>query len=92
MMKKIKKEFLLKKNNFRLIILGLLFIIIGFILMSGGGSEDPNFFDNDIYNFQKIRLAPTLILIGFVIPVRQFEWRSFYQFLQYLKVHVHVLY
>tara|TARA_Y100000746_G_scaffold218948_1_gene215956 strand:- start:976 stop:1212 length:237 start_codon:yes stop_codon:yes gene_type:complete len=69
MMKKIKKEFLLKKNNFRLIILGLLFIIIGFILMSGGGSEDPNFFDNDIYNFQKIRLAPTLILIGFVIQI-----------------------
>lgn len=69
MMKKIKKEFLLKKNNFRLIILGLLFIVIGFILMSGGGSEDPNFFDNDIYNFQKIRLAPTLILIGFVIQI-----------------------
>ena len=45
------------------------FIIIGFILMSGGGSEDPNFFDNDIYNFQKIRLAPTLILIGFVIQI-----------------------
>jgi|TARA_B110000014_G_C19793569_1_gene412321 hypothetical protein len=69
MMKKIKKEFLLKKNNFRLIILGLLFIIIGFILMSGGGSEDPNFFDNNIYDFQKIRLAPTLILIGFVIQI-----------------------
>ncbi|MAP99341.1 MAG: hypothetical protein CMC51_00765 [Flavobacteriaceae bacterium] len=68
-MKKIKKEFLLKKNNFRLIILGLLFIIIGFILMSGGGSEDPNFFDNNIYDFQKIRLAPTLILIGFVIQI-----------------------
>ena len=69
MMKKIKKEFLLKKNNFRLIILGLLFIIIGFILMSGGGSEDPNYFDKDIYNIQKKRMAPTLILIGFEIQI-----------------------
>ena len=44
-------------------------IALGFILMSGGGSEDPNEFNDAIYNFQRIRLAPTLVLIGFAIEV-----------------------
>ena len=50
-------------------IIGILFIVIGFILMSGGGSDDPNVFNPEIYNFRRIRLAPTLVLIGFGIQV-----------------------
>lgn len=50
-------------------ILGLLIITLGFILMSGGGSDDPNFFNERMYNFRRIRLAPTLVLIGFGIEV-----------------------
>jgi hypothetical protein len=37
--------------------------------MAGGGSDDPTIFNEEIYNFQRIRLAPTLILIGFAIEV-----------------------
>ena len=37
--------------------------------MSGGGSEDPNIFNSEIYNFRRIKLAPTLVLIGFAIQV-----------------------
>ena len=37
--------------------------------MSGGGSNDPNVFDESIFDFQRIRLAPTLVLIGFAIEV-----------------------
>jgi hypothetical protein len=37
--------------------------------MSGGASDDPNVFNPEIYNFQRIRLAPTLVLIGFAIQV-----------------------
>ena len=37
--------------------------------MSGGGSEDPNVFNDEIYNFRRIRLAPTLVLIGFAIEI-----------------------
>ncbi len=44
--------------------LGIAFIALGFILMSGGGSSDPNVFNEDIFNFRRIRLAPTLVLIG----------------------------
>ena len=48
-------------------ILGLVFIALGFFLMSGGGSDDPNVFNDEIYNFRRIRLAPFLVVFGFVI-------------------------
>ena len=49
--------------------LGLLFISVGFIIMSGGGSDDPNVFNDAIFSTKRIRVAPTLILVGFVIEV-----------------------
>ena len=67
--KKNNKEFIFKKSNYRIMIIGIAFIVIGFVLMSGGGSDDPNIFSNEIYNFRRIRLAPTLVLIGFGIQV-----------------------
>jgi hypothetical protein len=50
-------------------LIGILFIAVGFILMSGGGSDDPNIFNEEIYSFRRIRLAPMLIIIGFIIEV-----------------------
>jgi hypothetical protein len=67
--KKTNKTFVFEKKNYLIMIIGLLFIAIGFILMSGGASDDPNVFNPEIYNFQRIRLAPTLVLIGFAIQV-----------------------
>ena len=64
-----KKTFVFKKKNYITMTIGLAFITIGFILMSGGGSEDPNVFNPEIYNFRRIKLAPTLVLIGFGIQV-----------------------
>ncbi|MCK5816098.1 MAG: DUF3098 domain-containing protein [Flavobacteriaceae bacterium] len=64
-----KSEFLFGKRNYIIMIIGLGIIFLGFFLMAGGGSEDPNVFNEEIYNFQRIRLAPTLILIGFAIEV-----------------------
>ncbi len=49
--------------------IGLAVIALGFILMSGGGSDDPNVFNEEIYNFRRIRLAPALVLLGFGIQV-----------------------
>jgi len=48
---------------------GLGFIALGFILMAGGGSDDPNIFNPEIFSWRRIRLAPTLVLIGFGIQV-----------------------
>jgi len=64
-----KANFLFGKRNYLIMILGIVFIAVGFILMAGGGSDDPEVFNETIYNFQRIRLAPTLVLIGFVIEI-----------------------
>jgi hypothetical protein len=64
-----KLGFVFDKSNYQLVILGLIFIIVGFILMSGGGSDDPNVFDRSIFSFRRITLAPILVLIGYVIEV-----------------------
>ena len=67
--KKNNKEFIFKKSNYLIMTVGIIFIGLGFLLMSGGGSEDPNIFNAEIYNFRRIRLAPSLVLIGFGIQV-----------------------
>lgn len=64
-----KKEFLFDKINYKILLIGIGVIALGFILMSGGGSEDPNVFNEDIFNFRRIRLAPTTVLIGFGITI-----------------------
>jgi hypothetical protein len=64
-----KQEFIFQKKNYMFMFIGIAFITLGFILMSGGGSDDPNVFNPDIYNFRRIRLAPTLVLIGLGIEV-----------------------
>ncbi|MBU2947870.1 DUF3098 domain-containing protein [Zobellia uliginosa] len=64
-----KKEFIFQKKNYTFFFVGLAFIALGFILMSGGGSDDPNVFNEDIYSFRRIRLAPTLVLIGLGIEI-----------------------
>jgi len=63
------KKFLFKKRNYRFLFLAIAVIALGFILMAGGGSDDPNFFNEEIFNFRRIRLAPTLVLIGFGIAM-----------------------
>lgn len=68
-MEKNKQEFLFDKLNYRILLIGIAVIAIGFILMSGGGSEDPSVFNEDIFNFRRIRLAPTTVLIGFGITI-----------------------
>ena len=64
-----KQNFLFGKKNYKWMFIGLVFIAFGFILMAGGGSDDPNVFNPEIFNFRRIRLAPTLVLIGFGIQV-----------------------
>ena len=68
-MKKEKRKMVFGKKNYQLMLLGLTFITIGFFLMSGGGSEDPNIFNDEIYNFRRIRVAPILVVFGFIIEV-----------------------
>lgn len=64
-----KHEFLFEKINYKILLLGIAVIVVGFILMSGGGSDDPKVFSEAIFNFRRIRLAPTTVLIGFGITI-----------------------
>jgi hypothetical protein len=64
-----KSQFLFKKRNYIIMLIGIAFIALGFILMAGGGSDNPEIFNEDIYNFRRIRLAPTLVIIGLAIEI-----------------------
>lgn len=64
-----EKDFIFKRKNYIFMLIGLAVIALGFLLMSGGGSDNPDVFKSDIFNFQRISLAPTLVLIGFAIEV-----------------------
>ena len=62
-------DFVFKKKNYMILIAGLVSILLGITLMIGGGSEDPAKFSEEIFNFQRLTLAPILILSGFVMGV-----------------------
>lgn len=64
-----KKQLLFQSKNYRLLLVSIIIIALGFFLMSGGGSDDPNVFNPEMFNFRRIRLAPTLVILGFVIAV-----------------------
>ena len=63
------QEFLFGSINYKILLAGIGVIALGFILMSGGGSDDPKVFNDAIFNFRRIRLAPTVVLIGFGITI-----------------------
>ena len=63
------KGFALGKENLRLLMIGFLIIVVGFVLMIGGNSNDPNVFNKEIFNFQRITLAPIVIMVGFVFEI-----------------------
>jgi hypothetical protein len=64
-----EKEFLFGKRAYRIMGLGIVLIIVGFVLMTGGGSDDPDVFNPEIYSPLRIRVAPTLVLAGFSVLV-----------------------
>jgi hypothetical protein len=63
-----KQLFAFQPENYRLLLIGLAINIIGFILMIGGGTEDPNKFDgNELFSSVRITLSPMLIIAGYVV-------------------------
>ena len=63
------------KKNYLLLIAGLVLIGLGYLLMIGGGSEDPNVFNPAIFDTQRITIAPMVCLIGFVTIIVAIMWR-----------------
>jgi len=64
-----KQTFALGKENYKLLLIGFGIIVVGFILMVGGKSEDPSVFNPDIFSFRRITLAPVIVLFGFLFEI-----------------------
>ena len=65
-----KESLLFTKDNYKWMLIGLIIMAIGFFLMAGGKSPDPNVFnDNEIYSFRRITLAPILIVAGLLVEI-----------------------
>ncbi len=63
-----KKNFTFGKNNLILIAIGVVVVIIGFLLMTGP-STTVNHFEPDIFSIRRVKIAPVICLIGFVLMV-----------------------
>jgi len=61
--------FVFEKKGYIILLIGIAFIIVGFALMSGGGSDDPKVFNPEIFSFRRITLAPLMVMIGFGIEI-----------------------
>ncbi|OFX83605.1 MAG: hypothetical protein A2W99_15355 [Bacteroidetes bacterium GWF2_33_16] len=64
-----KLDFALGRENYILLLIGFAIIIVGFLLMIGGKAENPNEFNEEIFSFRRITLAPIIVLFGFVFEI-----------------------
>ena len=71
-----KLEFAFNRTNYTILIIGLLVIIIGFLLMAGGGSDDPEVFSDALFGFRRLTLAPIFILTGYMIEIFAIMYRA----------------
>ena len=64
-----KQDFALGRENYKLLAIGFAIIVVGFLLMLGGKSDDPNVFSEEIFSFRRITLAPVVVLAGFIFEI-----------------------
>ena len=64
-----KLNFALGRENYKLLAIGFIIIIIGFLLMLGGKSDSPDKFSESIFSFRRITLAPIVVLAGFIFEI-----------------------
>ena len=63
------KDFLFNNRRYKILTISIFIIGLGFVIMSGGESSDPDFFNYEIYNFRRIRLAPFMVVSGFILCI-----------------------
>ena len=64
------------KQNYIIVLIGLALLALGFVLMIGGGSDNPDVFNEKMFSFQRITLAPILVLAGFVVEIVAIFWKG----------------
>ncbi len=68
-------EFVFGKKNYLFMGLGVVLIILGLVLLSGGGSENPAEFSEAIFNTRRMKVAPVVMLAGFVLEIYAIMYR-----------------
>ena len=63
------------KQNYQIFIVGIVLIVLGYLLMIGGGNENPNVFNPAIFDAQRITIAPMVCLLGFIVIIVAIMWR-----------------
>ena len=71
-----QKVMLFGKQNFIILLIGIALLALGFILMLGGGSNDPDVFNEKMFDFQRITLSTILVLAGFVVEIVAIFWKG----------------
>ena len=63
-------------QNYIIVLIGIALLVLGFILMLGGGSNDPDVFNEKMFDFRHITLSTILILAGFVVEIVAIFWKG----------------
>ena len=61
--------FVFGKLNYILMAVGVIILLLGYILLAGGGSDDPNVFNPAMFDTQRLVVSPILIVLGFVVEI-----------------------
>lgn len=64
------------KKNYMILVTGVILIGLGYLLMMGGGSDDPNVFNPAIFDTQRITIAPIVCLLGFAAVIVSIMWKD----------------
>lgn len=70
-----KQDFVFSRPNYLLMAAGILIMVFGYILMSGGGSEDPTVFNPEIFSPRRITWAPLLVILGLMVEILAIMYR-----------------
>ena len=61
-----KRNFLFSRMNYKILFISLFLLCVGFILMTGGGSDNFIDFNPEIFSIRRITMAPIMIIIGYI--------------------------
>ncbi|MCK9270060.1 MAG: DUF3098 domain-containing protein [Bacteroidales bacterium] len=64
-----RRNFAFDRNNYKWLLIGMAFLLVGYLLMIGGGSDDPDVFNYNMFNFQRLTLSPILLMIGYLLGI-----------------------
>ena len=62
-------------TNYLLMVAGVIILLIGYFMLSGGGSDDPSQFSDAIFNARRLKVAPVILIVGFVVELFAIMYR-----------------